>query len=118
MRYRKHHESSMRGRSAFLLNQSRMSRAEALRTLGPVLYAVRLRDGLIKIGYTARMDDRLYHFRGCEVLAFKQALAEDEQPVHNGLKAHLAHGQEYYHPTPEVLAVVNDWREALGLQPL
>ncbi|MBC7939099.1 MAG: GIY-YIG nuclease family protein [Chitinophagaceae bacterium] len=89
---------------------------------GPLLYAVRLSDGLIKIGYTtalARRIDKLcleHHVRMAEFLGFKFGTLDEEKAVHLSLKGHAAHGREFYHPHPEVLSVVNEWRSALGIE--
>ena len=34
------------------------------------------------------------------------------------LAAFRSHGREYYHPHPEVLALVDQWRQAMGQAPL
>ena len=50
-----------------------------------------------------------------ELLAFRVGAYEDEQAIHASLVEHRARAREYYNPTPEVLAVVNDMRNSLGL---
>ena len=48
--------------------------------------------------------------------AFRFGDYDDEQAVHRSLAAQRIEGKrEYYHPTPEVLAVVNEMRSDLGL---
>ena len=86
----------------------------AISAAGDVVYAVRLKDGLIKIGHTGRLHIRRAQLQG-KMLAFHFGTYEDEQAVHQALQAHTAHGREYYHPAPEVLDVVNEWRSDLGL---
>ena len=97
-----------------------------MRSLGAVVYAARLADGTIKIGWTERFDLRLHwlkHYvqQDVELLAFRVGTYEDEQAIHVRLAAHRATvpgrdgAREYYEPNPEVLAVVNDMRADLKL---
>jgi hypothetical protein len=98
-----------------------LSRTAALHALGSVVYAARLADGTIKIGWTERFEDRLrylshYTKQDVELLAFRSGTFEDEQAIHRALNPHVIKGKrEFYHPAPEVLAVVNEMREALRL---
>ena len=101
------------------------SRWGALEALGPVVYALRLDDGIIKIGYTTNLADRERTVRrqgkseSSEIIAvWLGGTYEDEQAIHARLTEHIAHGWEYYHPTEAVLAEVNRMREALSLAPL
>ena len=99
------------------LNETRL-RNEALRGLqgdGLILYAVRCPDGVIKIGATGDVARRLKHIDHAEILALRYGTRADELAIHHSLKAHRHHGREWYHPTPEVLAVVNDMRDDFGL---
>ena len=93
-----------------------ISRAAALRALGEVVYAVRCGD-VIKIGHTANLAIRVNHLHADEVLAFVPGTRDDEQQLHARLADHGHHGREWYYPTPGVLAVVNEMRERLGLEP-
>lgn len=99
-----------------------MTAAQRLTETKSVLYAIRLSDGLIKIGWTSNLLSRwrwLKTRQGAhEFLAFTFGTREDEGRVHRCLADHVARGREYYHPTPEVLAVVNGWRTAIGREPL
>lgn len=97
-----------------------LQRTTAMRMLGAVVYAARLADGSIKIGWTERFDLRMHWLKhhaeqDVELLAFRLGTYEDEQEIHASLIEHRHHAHEYYHPTPAVLAVVNDMREALNL---
>jgi hypothetical protein len=88
--------------------------------LGAVVYAARLADGTIKIGWTERFDLRLHWLKhhaeqDLELLAFRVGTYEDEQAIHASLVEHLDHAREYYRPTPEVLAVINQMRESLNM---
>jgi hypothetical protein len=93
------------------------ARRQALRDLsdeGTVVYAIRQNCGLIKIGVTTNIARRSQEI-GTEVLGFFFGDYDDEQAIHHSLRAHVAKGREYYHVTPEVIAVVNDMRTNLGL---
>lgn len=98
-----------------------VSRTAALTALGSVVYAARLDDGTIKIGCTGQLQDRLRYLsnhtgQSVELLAFRLGTYADEQAIHETLVAHRIIGKrEYYHPSPEVLAVVNDMRAALKM---
>ncbi len=96
-------------------------RAEALRILiggRQVVYAIRLADGTIKIGCTGNLQLRRDHYPDGEIIGFTFGDHDAEQAVHRQLRASVARGREYYHPTPAVLAVVNDMRTGLGLAPI
>jgi len=95
-----------------------LTTASALRALGPIVYAVRLTDGLIKIGHSADFAQRRRCIGGhsSEMLAvIPGATRADEQAIHAQLTDHVHHGREYYNPTPGVLQVVNRMREQIGL---
>ncbi len=85
-----------------------------------VVYAVQFPDGIIKIGCTGDLATRLSAFQADKgaLLGFRFGEYEDEQALHASLKAHVARGREWYHPAPEVLAVVNDMRTAFNLPPI
>lgn len=92
-------------------------RAQALRAIvgdASVVYAIRMRDGVVKIGCTQRLWRRVNEVGG-EIIAFTLGDLADESAVHEGLRDHVAHGREYYHPTPEVLAAVNAMRDEWNL---
>lgn len=107
------------------VNVSEMDRPDLLSKHGAltalkgtgVVYAMRVADGVIKIGHTANIAWRIYNLHG-EILGFTIGSLADEQALHAALSAHIHHGREWYHPTPEVLAVVAEMREELGLPPL
>lgn len=103
-----------------------VSRTEAMAAIGAVVYAARLADGKVKIGWTERFDLRLHwlkHYvkQDVELLAFRVGTYEDEQALHELLAPHRALGvdylnaREYYEPTNAVMVVVNEMRTALGL---
>lgn len=96
--------------------------SQRLAALGTVLYAVEIGDE-IKIGYTANVVRRIDRHRSktrrpCRLLAIRFGTRDDERAVHRSLRRHLAHGHEWYRPTPEVLDLVNQWRSELGQPPL
>lgn len=105
----------------------RLSRRKIMDALGPVVYAVRLTDGTVKIGHTRRFGDRLRalkHYSGqdVELLAFRPGTYNDEQAIHEALAPHRVElterAREWYHPTPEVMAVVNEMRGELNMPPI
>jgi hypothetical protein len=104
-----------------------VSRREVMDAMGPVVYAARLTDGTVKIGHTEHFGDRLrwlrcYTGQDIELLAFRRGTFEDEQAIHAALVEYRVEiterSREYYSPTPEVMAVVNEMRGELGMPPL
>lgn len=106
------------------------ARHEALALLslaGDWLYAVRIGD-YIKIGFTKHLHQRMQHMTNhgrrigisgeMQILALVAGTCGDEKAVHERLATHCTKGREWYAPHPEVLAVVNEWREGMGAQPL
>lgn len=94
-----------------------ISKTAAMTAVGPVVYAVRV-GALIKFGFTTDLGNRASSLGADEVLAFAPGTPEVEQCIHISLKPSLAKGREWYHPTDEVLDVVNKMREVLGRQPV
>lgn len=94
-------------------------RAEAVRSLTAgrsVVYALRLTSGEIKIGCSSDLANRRrYVGAGAEIIGFVFGEYEDEQAIHTRLVPHRSRGREYYHPTPEVMAVVNEMRDYFHL---
>jgi len=87
--------------------------------VGPLVYAARLKDGTIKIGFTTDIANRMSALGGWKaVLGFVPGTFEDEQDIHRQLRSHRKRGREYYHPTPEVIGVVNDMRARYGFDPI
>lgn len=83
-----------------------------------VLYAIRLGDGTIKIGCSAHIRQRRNWIQGTEILAITHGDLDDEAAIHESLVQHVSHGLEWYHPTPEVIATVNEMRAQLNLDPI
>jgi hypothetical protein len=98
----------------------RDSRRQALDDLPPVVYAALLRDGRIKIGYSAHLADRLERLgAGTRLLGYRPGGLDSETAIHRHLARYAVPGRrEYYRPAREVLRVVNAMREDLGLPPV
>lgn len=79
-----------------------------------VVYAMRLPDGVIKIGCCKDLARRAYGLHG-EILGFRFGDFAEEKAIHANLVEHRARGHEYYHPTPAVMAVVNELRDEFNL---
>ena len=99
------------------------SASQRLAAVGSVLYAAAIGDDEIKIGYTTDVVRRLDHLRStsgepCRLLAIRFGTMDDERELHRSLKDHRSHGREYSHPHPEMFALVNEWRSAMGQEPL
>ena len=98
----------------------KVEQARAIRAVvgtASVIYAIRFPTGMVKIGCTRNLATRLQYFsswRGV-LVGVGPGDEEAERQVHNKLRMHLALGREYYHPHPEVLAVVNEMRQRWGL---
>ena len=94
---------------------------QAMKAIGPVVYAIRFEDGSVKIGWTSDLAQRkrTWRIRGNDgLLAVMPGSIDDEQAIHGRLVPHRHHGHEYYHQTPEVLAEVNTIRVSVGMDPL
>jgi len=92
-------------------------------TLSGLARSTMRRHRRIKIGWTEHFGDRLrwlksYVQQDVELIGFQFGSRDDEQEIHADLRSFVARGREYYHPTPEVLAVVNAMRESLNMPPL
>lgn len=85
-----------------------------------LIYAIRCPDGLIKIGHTRNLNHRRKHLDTAHdaILAVTPGTHTEEQALHATLRTSVGRGQEYYHPTPEVLAYVNGLRCAMGVEPI
>lgn len=93
---------------------------DALSETGEVIYVIRCDDGLIKIGHTGCLRDRRRQHRAdfTAILAVIPGTYEEEQAIHQRFAKHCAKGREYYHPTSEILAFVNDVRTKAGIPTL
>ena len=90
-----------------------------LDALGEVVYAIRAKDGTLKIGYTSDLFQRCQQVGNGigSIIAWHPGTLADEQEVHRSLDGRAVHGREYYPWDDEqVLAVVNQWRDNLGLR--
>lgn len=96
-------------------NVRRESLSSLSREIGPCVYFIRTNDGLVKIGYTGNVGQRKRSFRvdWTNLLAVVPGTIDDEQSLHQRFAAHLARGQEYYHPAPEIIDHINEIRGRL-----
>lgn len=83
----------------------------------PVIYAAWVDGGLVKIGCTTDLYHRLSAIKG-DLIGFRFGDFDEEREIHQQLADHVHHGREWYNPTPAVIAVANEFREALGLDPI
>lgn len=79
-----------------------------------VVYAMRMPDGVIKVGVSVNLANRSYQLHG-QILGFRLGTIEDERELHARLKPYRARGREYYKPAPAVMNVVNELRDEFGL---
>lgn len=95
----------------------RRSKTAQARDIGPLVYFIRSRDDLIKIGYTADLANRCMWFGGWStVLAIVAgATMADEHALHERFAESLARGREYFHPTPDLIGHINEIRGRLGV---
>lgn len=80
-----------------------------------VLYAIRTNEGLIKLGCTQNLAQRRRKIGG-QILGFMPGGYAEEKQMHDQLAAYRARSREWYHPAPEVLAVVNIMRALAGVE--
>lgn len=109
-----------RGR-IYLARDAHPTIASALPYLPPVLYAFRLEDDVIKIGWSEHLNQRRKQLRAnwADLLAIKPGTIDQERALHRRIPdAHRHHGVEYYLPTPGIIAMLNGWRSAYGLAPI
>jgi hypothetical protein len=93
---------------------------EAMADLGDVIYAIACPDGLIKIGFTTKLLHRRHQHGAAfeDILAVMPGTYEEEQLIHQSLREHVARGQEYYRPHPDVVDFVNEIRSRAGISPI
>ncbi len=95
----------------------------ALRAMGPTIYAVSFEDGLVKIGHSANLVNRL-HAYGINLdslhrlLMVKSGTVYEELMLHEHFQPHLARGREYYHRAPEIVDYINAVRRQMGVRPI
>jgi hypothetical protein len=76
------------------------------------IYYIRL-DDKIKIGWTANLEKRLRSYPPhAEVVAEHPGTRADERDLHRSFKPSRAAGREWYYPTPEVMAHIEQARSA------
>ena len=93
---------------------------DLLRAIGPVVYAIQTKDGLIKIGWTSDLARRSgqvgYGQRA--IIGFMRGDLADELAIHARLKGLAVRGREWYPWHSQVLAVVNEMRAGWGIDPI
>lgn len=84
--------------------------------LPPVVYFIRIR-GLIKIGHTVDLHNRKRAFGAAwtDVLAFTPGTRDDEAEMHRRFAQHLARGDEWFRPAPEIYDLIDEIRAGYGL---
>lgn len=103
---------------------SMITRQESLtgicQDLPPIVYFIKTRDGLIKIGHTVNLANRKVKFGSGwqHILAVVPGSRDDEAAMHAKFGAALARGREYFHPVSELVEYVNDLRGQLGVAPV
>lgn len=98
----------------------RKQRNDAIRLLQAgesVVYAVRFPDGIIKIGCTTDLPQRLSTVckGGGHLVGFMPGDYVLEQEIHGTLREHRHHGREWYHAVPAVIAIVNEMRDGFDM---
>ena len=91
-----------------------------LTALGPVVYAVRTKDNLIKIGCTTDLARRCHQVGpGMKsILAWRAGTRADELAIHTSLNGLAVRGREWYPWHPAVIGVINEMRADLGITPI
>lgn len=109
--------TNLNARSRGIYNMERGQALASLQHGEPMLYAMRVADGLIKIGCSRDVSERRRCLTG-ELLAMMPGDFDSESDLHDDLAPHAHHGREWYNPTPEVIAVVNEMRNYYHLSPI
>lgn len=89
--------------------------------LPPVIYAFRLKGDVIKIGWSAHLDNRrrVLKAKWPDLLALKHGTLQEELALHRRIPdEHRHHDVEYYLPTPPIIAMLNGWRADFGVDPI
>lgn len=100
---------------------TKRSKVQAARAFGPAMYAFLFPEGYIKIGWSSDLPQRRTNLGASwdNLLALKRGTIDDERRLHRRIDdRHRHHGIEYYYPTPEIIAMLNEWRRDLGLEPI
>lgn len=93
---------------------------ELLRAIGPVVYAVQTKDGLIKIGWTTDLGHRCNQigYGQRSIIGFIRGDRADELAIHSRLEGLAVRGREWYPWHPQVVDVVNEMRVQWGIVPI
>ncbi len=103
-------------RRAVRPSRRRETPTDIARQLGPCVYAVRTDDGLVKIGHSTDLANRIKAYGGWDALLVAvPGTRDDEASLHQQFAKHRAHGREFYTPHAEVMAFVNERRIRMGL---
>lgn len=103
-----------------VLHAVRDTPTAAARALGNCVYAVRTPDGLIKIGYTSNIGQRIRGFGSvwADVLLVLSADMDYERAVLARFKPYVARGREYHYPVAEIVDWINDERACMKISPI
>jgi len=85
-------------------------------THAPLVYFAR-RERLIKIGWTTQLSKRMRAIPA-KVLATEPGDIVREKQLHIRFGHLLAHGREWFHPEPDLVAYVNELRDTDNLPPI
>jgi hypothetical protein len=97
-------------------NEAKM--AEKQRAPHELIYYLQV-GALIKIGYTARLKQRLAAYPpDSRLLAFEPGNMGLEERRHRQFSAHLKHGKEWFKPAPELIEHINKLRKLAKSPPL
>jgi hypothetical protein len=102
-----------------ILDRTRDKKAEAARDAAvekrSLVYYVQLGD-LIKIGYTANFSQRMKNYPPHRrVLAVERGNMRLEEQRHRQFRAHLAEGNEWFRPAPDLIEHINRLRKKAGV---
>lgn len=89
-------------------------------TLSPVVYYLRNREDLLKIGWTANLAQRR-HWHGVpwsHILAITPGTLRDERTIHFRFARYAARDVEYYYPVAPMFDHIDQVRAAIGLSPM
>jgi len=100
-------------------DERRESRSSLAREVGPVVYFIRTKRDLIKIGFTTDIATRHSTFGSFDqILALQAGTIADEKALHVRFSELLADRNEYFRPGPDLLAYINTIRSGMGIKPV
>lgn len=88
--------------------------------LPPVVYYLRNREDLLKIGYTTDLANRRrqHGVPWSNILAITPGTLRDERTIHFRFARYVARGVEYYYPVAPMFDHIDQVRAAVGLSPM